>query len=68
MRGIDINQLPYYLNFCYSYLNLGLLAARHGIFKMEAGNNASRDLTSVCVDPIISGEKWTYGNVEYSIR
>ncbi|XP_073948615.1 ectonucleoside triphosphate diphosphohydrolase NTPase isoform X3 [Choristoneura fumiferana] len=53
--------------YTHSYLNLGLLAARHGIFKMEAGNNVSREMTSVCVDPIVSGEKWTYGNVEYTI-
>ncbi|XP_063388475.1 nucleoside diphosphate phosphatase ENTPD5 isoform X2 [Cydia fagiglandana] len=52
--------------YTHSYLGLGMYAARHGIFKSESGND-SLDITSVCVEPIVSGEKWTYANVEYTI-
>lgn len=53
--------------YTHSYLNLGLLAARHGVFRMEAQNNDTREFTSICVDPIIQKEQWTYGNKQYSI-
>ncbi|XP_061722639.1 nucleoside diphosphate phosphatase ENTPD5 isoform X1 [Cydia pomonella] len=52
--------------YTHSYLGLGMYAARHGIFKSESGND-SLHVTSVCVEPIVAGEKWTYANVEYTI-
>ncbi|XP_047998920.1 nucleoside diphosphate phosphatase ENTPD5 isoform X3 [Leguminivora glycinivorella] len=52
--------------YTHSYLGLGMLAARRGIFKSESGND-SVDIVSSCVEPIVSGEKWTYANVEYTI-
>ncbi|XP_045539258.1 ectonucleoside triphosphate diphosphohydrolase 5 [Papilio machaon] len=45
--------------YTHSYLRLGLLAARHGLLQHEAG--ADRDnFTTVCVDPIVQAEPWTY--------
>ncbi|CAG9559313.1 unnamed protein product [Danaus chrysippus] len=52
--------------YTHSYLKLGLLAARYGVFRMEANNNTSH-FTSVCVDPIVQKEKWTYANKQYVI-
>ncbi|XP_047032593.1 ectonucleoside triphosphate diphosphohydrolase 5 isoform X1 [Helicoverpa zea] len=53
--------------YTHSYLNLGLLAARYGVFRSEASDNTTRDFRSVCVDPIIQREPWTYANKEYFI-
>ncbi|CAH4027984.1 unnamed protein product [Pieris brassicae] len=53
--------------YTHSYLNLGLLAARHGVFKQEAGDNDTNEFVSVCVDPIVQKEKWTYANKQYII-
>ncbi|CAG4968301.1 unnamed protein product [Parnassius apollo] len=53
--------------YTHSYLNLGLYAARYGIFRLEAGDNATNEFTSVCVDPIIQREPWTYANKQYFI-
>ncbi|XP_059053403.1 nucleoside diphosphate phosphatase ENTPD5 isoform X2 [Achroia grisella] len=53
--------------YTHSYLNLGLLAARYGIFRMEAGDNNTNEFTSVCVDPIVQREPWTYANKQYII-
>ncbi|CAH0402638.1 unnamed protein product [Chilo suppressalis] len=53
--------------YTHSYLNLGLLAARYGVFSMEANNNTTTEFTSVCVDPIVQKEPWTYGNKQYVI-
>ncbi|GBP17630.1 Nucleoside-diphosphatase uda-1 [Eumeta japonica] len=53
--------------YTHSYLNLGLLAARYGIFKLEAGGNETERYTSECVDPIIQNEPWTYANKNYII-
>ncbi|CAG9791627.1 unnamed protein product [Diatraea saccharalis] len=53
--------------YTHSYLNLGLLAARYGIFRMEANDNSTTEFTSVCVDPIVQKEPWTYGNKQYVI-
>ncbi|XP_049878932.1 nucleoside diphosphate phosphatase ENTPD5 isoform X2 [Pectinophora gossypiella] len=55
--------------YTHSYLNLGLLAARYGIFRLEAGNTTQiKEFTSVCVDPIVQKEAWVYGNIEYTIN
>ncbi|XP_072934633.1 nucleoside diphosphate phosphatase ENTPD5 isoform X2 [Epargyreus clarus] len=58
--------------YTHSYLNLGLLAARYGVFKLEAAdnnnnNNNTNEFTSVCVDPIVQREPWTYANKQYFI-
>ncbi|XP_026333094.1 ectonucleoside triphosphate diphosphohydrolase 5-like isoform X2 [Hyposmocoma kahamanoa] len=53
--------------YTHSYLNLGLLAARYGIFRMEAQDNTTNKFHSVCVDPIIVDEPWTYANKEYIV-
>ncbi|XP_041972294.1 ectonucleoside triphosphate diphosphohydrolase 5 isoform X2 [Aricia agestis] len=53
--------------YTHSYLRLGLLAARHGVLKLEAGGGDGTTLRSVCVDPIVKDEKWTYANTVYSI-
>ncbi|CAH2051764.1 unnamed protein product, partial [Iphiclides podalirius] len=53
--------------YTHSYLNLGLLAARYGIFRMEAADNGTSELVSVCVDPIVQREPWTYGNQQYRV-
>ncbi|PZC82581.1 hypothetical protein B5X24_HaOG210024 [Helicoverpa armigera] len=53
--------------YTHSYLNLGLLAARYGVFRSEASDNTTRDFRSVCVDPIIQREPWSYANKDYFI-
>lgn len=53
--------------FTHSYLKLGLLAARHGIFRLESNDNSTNEFKSVCVDPIVQNEKWTYANKQYII-
>ncbi|XP_045503729.1 ectonucleoside triphosphate diphosphohydrolase 5 isoform X2 [Colias croceus] len=53
--------------YTHSFLKLGLLAARHGVFKLEAGDNDTDEFVSVCVDPIVQKEKWIYANRQYSI-
>ncbi|CAB3219898.1 unnamed protein product [Arctia plantaginis] len=53
--------------YTHSYLNLGLLAARYGVFRMEAEDNNTSEFVSICVDPIVQKESWTYGNKQYSI-
>ncbi|KAL0867530.1 hypothetical protein ABMA27_008307 [Loxostege sticticalis] len=57
--------------YTHSYLNLGLLAARYGIFKLEKNAHGpvanATEFTSVCVDPIVQKEKWTYANKQYFI-
>lgn len=54
--------------YTHSYLNLGLLAARYGVLRLEAGDATTNQFTSICVDPIIQDEKWTYANKQYNIR
>ncbi|KAJ8713119.1 hypothetical protein PYW08_008423 [Mythimna loreyi] len=53
--------------YTHSYLKLGLLAARYGVFRMENGGGNSTELSSLCVDPIIQREPWTYANNHYFI-
>ncbi|XP_028177664.1 ectonucleoside triphosphate diphosphohydrolase 5 isoform X2 [Ostrinia furnacalis] len=57
--------------YTHSYLNLGLLAARYGIFRLEhssrGGADNTTEFTSVCVDPIVQKEKWTYANKQYFV-
>ncbi|XP_046963662.1 nucleoside diphosphate phosphatase ENTPD5 isoform X2 [Vanessa cardui] len=53
--------------YTHSYLKLGLLAARYGIFRLEANDNDTNEFVSVCVDPIVQREKWTYANKQYVI-
>ncbi|XP_030029498.1 ectonucleoside triphosphate diphosphohydrolase 5 isoform X3 [Manduca sexta] len=53
--------------YTHSYLGLGLNAARYGVFLQEAGGNDTREFTSVCVEPIIQREPWTYANKEYFV-
>ncbi|CAH0713981.1 unnamed protein product, partial [Brenthis ino] len=53
--------------YTHSYLKLGLLAARHGVFRLEANDNNTNEFESVCVDPIVQKEKWTYANKQYII-
>ncbi|XP_075983581.1 ectonucleoside triphosphate diphosphohydrolase NTPase isoform X2 [Anticarsia gemmatalis] len=54
--------------YTHSYLNLGLLAARYGVFRMESSSeNDTGEFTSVCVDPIVQKEPWTYANKQYLI-
>ncbi|XP_039751888.1 ectonucleoside triphosphate diphosphohydrolase 5 isoform X2 [Pararge aegeria] len=53
--------------YTHSYLKLGLLAARFGTFSLEASDNSTGEFKSVCVDPIVQNEKWTYANKQYVI-
>lgn len=53
--------------YTHSYLNLGLLAARYGVFRSESDSSNSSELSSVCVDPIIQREPWTYANNNYFV-
>ncbi|XP_053617205.1 ectonucleoside triphosphate diphosphohydrolase 5 isoform X2 [Plodia interpunctella] len=54
--------------YTHSYLKLGLLAARYGIFLLEAGNNKNTtEFTSVCLEPILNKEPWTYANTQYYV-
>ncbi|XP_068623622.1 nucleoside diphosphate phosphatase ENTPD5 isoform X2 [Battus philenor] len=53
--------------YTHSYLKLGLLAARYGIFRLEAGDNNTNEFTSVCVDPIVQREPWVYANKQYFV-
>ncbi|XP_037958644.1 ectonucleoside triphosphate diphosphohydrolase 5 isoform X2 [Teleopsis dalmanni] len=52
--------------FTHSYLGLGLMAARHGVFTKRYAKDATV-VESICVNPIISNRTWTYANVEYKI-
>lgn len=53
--------------YTHSYLNLGLLAARYGVLRLEAGDETVTNFTSVCVDPIIQNEPWVYANRKYFV-
>ncbi|KAJ0172930.1 hypothetical protein K1T71_011106 [Dendrolimus kikuchii] len=53
--------------YTHSYLNLGLMAARYGVFLLGAGENVTNEFTSVCVEPIIQKEPWTYANKQYYV-
>lgn len=53
--------------FTHSYLGLGLMAVRYGVFSAGHAVNETQ-LTSECVNPIVRGKRWTYGNVEYAVR
>lgn len=50
--------------FTNSYLGLGLMASRHGVFTQ--GTNDTK-IVSECVNSIIKDRSWVYGNVEYLI-
>lgn len=50
--------------FTNSYLGLGLMASRHGVF--TEGRNET-NIVSDCVNSIIKNRSWVYGNVEYLI-
>lgn len=52
--------------YTHSYLGLGLMAARKAILSHRHADNVTK-LTSACVNPFISGKKWSYGGVEYSV-
>lgn len=52
--------------FTNSYLNLGLMAARHGVFTHEYRDNDTNILAD-CVNSIIQNRPWTYGSVDYLI-
>lgn len=53
--------------YTHSYLNLGLMAARYGVFLMEAGDNSTNEFSSVCVQPITQREPWKYANKQYYV-
>ncbi|XP_026740877.1 nucleoside-diphosphatase uda-1 isoform X3 [Trichoplusia ni] len=53
--------------YTHSYLNLGLLAARYGVFRQEAEDSETDEFRSVCVDPIVQREPWTYANKNYVV-
>ncbi|KAI5635667.1 GDA1/CD39 (nucleoside phosphatase) family domain-containing protein [Phthorimaea operculella] len=53
--------------YTHSYLNLGLYAARYGLFKQEAGNASATEFNSVCVDPIVQNEPWVYANKDLKV-
>ncbi|XP_050552995.1 ectonucleoside triphosphate diphosphohydrolase 5 isoform X3 [Spodoptera frugiperda] len=53
--------------YTHSYLKLGLLAARYGVFQTEASQADTQEFRSVCVDPIIQREPWTYANKNYFV-
>ncbi|XP_022831484.1 ectonucleoside triphosphate diphosphohydrolase 5 isoform X1 [Spodoptera litura] len=53
--------------YTHSYLKLGLLAARYGVFQSEASEGETQEFRSVCVDPIIQREPWTYANKNYFV-
>ncbi|XP_060806760.1 nucleoside diphosphate phosphatase ENTPD5 isoform X2 [Amyelois transitella] len=54
--------------YTHSYLKLGLLAARYGIFQLEAGDNSNTtEFVSVCLEPILTKEPWTYANKQYYV-
>ncbi|KAH9641306.1 hypothetical protein HF086_013288 [Spodoptera exigua] len=53
--------------YTHSYLKLGLLAARFGVFQSEALKDETQEFRSVCVDPIIQREQWTYANKNYFV-
>lgn len=52
--------------YTQSYLGLGLMAARKAILTHQHSENAT-NLISACVNPFISGKKWSYGGVEYTV-
>lgn len=53
--------------FTHSYLNLGLMAVRYGVFSNGFLKNETQ-LWSECVNPIVSKKLWTYANVQYAVR
>lgn len=61
--GVMKGSIPVYTQ---SYLGLGLMAARKAILTHGHSENAT-NLISACVNPFISGKKWSYGGVEYTV-
>lgn len=53
--------------FTHSYLNLGLMAVRYAVFSNGFPKNETQ-LSSECVNPIVSKKLWKYANVEYAVR
>ncbi|XP_077288291.1 ectonucleoside triphosphate diphosphohydrolase NTPase isoform X2 [Arctopsyche grandis] len=52
--------------YTYSYLNLGLMAARRGVLLTENDEKASNVL-SECINPLIKNNKWRYANTDYFV-
>lgn len=53
--------------FTTSYLNLGLQAVRHAVFT-HGSAEGSKDLESICVNPIIKSNPFKYGSKMYNLR
>lgn len=53
--------------FTNSYLGLGLMASRHGVFSQESKSNDTTIIVSDCVNSIIKNRPWVYNSVEYLI-
>lgn len=53
--------------FSNSYLNLGLQAVRHAVYTHESPEG-SKDLESICVNPIVKLNPFKYGTKEYQLR
>lgn len=53
--------------YTHSYLGLGLMAARKEILSHRI-DEGIKNLTSVCINPFITGKKWSYGGVDYFVN
>lgn len=53
--------------YCYSYLGLGLMAARRNVFLVENAEG-SNELYSSCINPGVKNQKWKYGGREFVVH
>lgn len=53
--------------FTNSYLNLGLQAVRHAVYT-HGSADGSKNLESICVNPIIQSNPFKYGTKLYNLR
>lgn len=53
--------------FTNSYLGLGLQAVRHAVYTHNSPKG-SKDLESVCVNPIVQSNPFKYGTKVYTLR
>lgn len=53
--------------FTTSYLNLGLQAVRHAVFT-HGNSEGSKNLESICVNPIVKSNPFKYGTKMYNLR
>lgn len=52
--------------FTTSYLNLGLQAVRHAVFT-HGSSEGSKNLESICVNPIVQSNPFKYGTKIYNL-